>query len=305
MNMRAGDGTSEADEVPSASGTSINASLAASLAAAATVAWYIILWIPGISRSQLHRVFCERGAVQYATALFFFWGAAMLALKVRCIRREFDAFELTLLSDNDQQLIRQEDALQLIRRMKRLTADEKSLLLTNRIWRALMRFKLLGSADKVDDMLKYQGEMDAADMESSYSFLKFLIAVIPILGFLGTVLGISEAVGGFSSVVSSAGSIEQIKDALSKVTIGLATAFDTTLVALILSAILMFGLTLFQRIEDTLLAKIDSFCMVRLLDHLWVPPVHEYMEQAISRGNVNLARRIGEELRRVAPTDKA
>ena len=289
-------GEEESDVAP-ARGTSVNISLAAGMAVAATAVFYALLWIPGISRSYIHAVFCERGPVQYATSLFFFWGVAILVLKIRRIRAEYEPFKTELLPVEPGQLVRQEEARQYIRSLKRLPAEDRSRLLTSRVWRVLVRFKLLGNAEKVDDLLKYQGEIDESSMESSYAFLKFLITIVPILGFLGTVLGISEAVSGFSAVIGAAGNLDSIKSALSTVTIGLATAFDTTLIALIMSAILMFGLTLFQRIEEVLLARIEDYCLDKVLDHLWVPPLHEQLEAAMVRSNADLARSIAAALK--------
>jgi len=279
-------------------GTAVNMPVAFAMGVGATAVFFALLHIPGIKGSYLFSVFCERSGVQYVTAACFFWGVAILLLKTMRIRAEGRAVKTDLLQVEPGQLIRQEDALRYIRRLKRLPAEEKNRLLTSRVWRALVRFKLLGSAEKVDDLLKYQGEIDAANMESSYGFVKFLIAIVPILGFLGTVLGISEAVGGFSAVVSAAGSLDTIKEALSHVTIGLATAFDTTLVALIMSAILMFGLTLFQGMEEKLLGRIETYCLDSILDRLWVPPLHEQIEGAIMRSNASLPGRIAAELRR-------
>lgn len=278
-------------------GTSINLGMAAVLGLGATVVFFALLRLPGVSDSYVYNVCCKRGAVQYVTVAFFFWGVGILFLKRLRIRVEKVVFDQEVLPMDESVLIRQEDALQHIRRLRRLSVSDRSRLLTHRIWRALVRFKLLGSAEKVDDLLKYQGEIDAADMESSYAFLKFLVALIPILGFLGTVLGISEAVAGFSSVIGAAGDMEEIKRALEKVTIGLATAFDTTLVALVMSAILMLGLTLFQRAEEVLLGRIEEFCLQHLLERLWVPPTEQQFEEAMVRALAPLPKNLAAELR--------
>jgi len=278
-------------------GTGVNVGLAAVIGLGVTVVFFLFLRIPGIHGSYLFRVFCRRGPVQYITMAFFFWGVAMLALKVRLIRLEARIFERDLLPTEPGVLIRPEDALQHIRKIKRLSASERARQLTNRVWRALTRFKLLGNADKVDDILKYQGELDANNMESSYSLIKFLVGLVPILGFLGTVLGISEAVSGFSMVIGAAGSLEEVKAALEQVTIGLGTAFDTTLVALVMSAFLMLGLTLFQRAEENLLSRIEEYCMENLLERLWVPPVDQQFEVAMVRALSSLPRNLAKELR--------
>lgn len=292
---------SDDDAAPIVRGTSVNTGVAALIGLGATIPSFLLLSAPGVAGTYLHQVFCQRGPVQYVTVFFFFWGAGILTLKARRIRDEHSAFCDDPLSLDPGVLIRKEDALQHIRRLRRLRPEDRNRLLPNRVWHALVRFKLLGNAEKVDDMLKYQGELDAASMESSYAFVKFIIALVPILGFLGTVLGISAAVAGFSSVVAAAqaagdGGTDAIQRALGDVTTGLATAFDTTLIALVMSALLMFGVTLFQRSEELLLARIEDYCLENLLDRLWVPPLHEQIESAMTRAVAALPHGIAVEL---------
>ncbi|WP_009545555.1 MotA/TolQ/ExbB proton channel family protein [Crocosphaera subtropica] len=95
--------------------------------------------------------------------------------------------------------------------------------------------------------------------ESSYSFPRVLVWAIPLLGFIGTVIGISQAVNGFSSFLEQAGEIEQIKEGIGTVTSGLAVAFDTTLLALLLSVLVMIPLVLVERMESRLLLRIDIY----------------------------------------------
>ena len=52
-------------------------------------------------------------------------------------------------------------------------------------------------------------------------------------GFIGTVIGMSQAVGSFDAVLSNADNVDGLKDGLVQVTGGLGTAFDTTFLALV------------------------------------------------------------------------
>jgi biopolymer transport protein ExbB/TolQ len=104
--------------------------------------------------------------------------------------------------------------------------------------------------------------------ESSYAFPRILIWAIPLLGFIGTVFGISEAVNGFSGLLENTADIEQIKEGIGIVTTGLAVAFDTTLLALLLSVLVMIPLVLIERFESRLLLGIDIFINDQLLPRL-------------------------------------
>src|SRR5205807_893699 len=53
-----------------------------------------------------------------------------------------------------------------------------------------------GSAADLDDQLRTLADTDAVALEGSYSLVRFITWAIPILGFLGTVLGITKAIAG-------------------------------------------------------------------------------------------------------------
>ena len=274
-------------------GTDVNMALAAGLGVIATAAFYLMLALPGLRGSYWYDLFW-RSRVQHASVFFFFWGTVALGLKVLKLRVESQAFGLALLPTDAAQLIRQEDALAIIRRIRRLSPTDQSRLLTSRVLRALLRFKLLGSAEKVDDLLKYQADSDAESMESSFAMVRFFIALVPILGFLGTVFGISQAVSAFNAVIAQAAELDGIRTALKGVTIGLATAFDTTIVALVMSAALMLGHTIVQRAEENLLGHIEDHCLELMLDKLWVPPPEEAMEAAMRRAFASLPKDVAQ-----------
>jgi hypothetical protein len=74
-----------------------------------------------------------------------------------------------------------------------------------------------------------------------------------MLGFLGTVLGISQALGGIT--VGPENDFQQMMNGLRG---SLYVAFDTTALALTLSMILMFGQFLVDRFESQLLQLVDQ-----------------------------------------------
>ena len=108
-----------------------------------------------------------------------------------------------------------------------------------------------GSANELDDQIRTLSDNDIMTQESSYSLLRFITWAIPILGFLGTVLGITNAIKGVTP--------EVLEKSLSGVTDGLATAFDSTALALFLTMILMLCSSLVERFEQGILEKVDAY----------------------------------------------
>jgi biopolymer transport protein ExbB/TolQ len=127
-------------------------------------------------------------------------------------------------------------------------------------------------------MLASQAEIDASAVESSYSILKVFIWAIPILGFIGTVIGIGNAVGGFSTSLKGIQEIALVKDSLGSVTLGLTVAFDTTLLALIVSLLIMFPTSSIQKSEDDLLISVEEYCNENLVSRLHGREVEEATE---------------------------
>ncbi len=155
--------------------------------------------------------------------------------------------------------------------IKRLGFNPKQSFLLTRILRGLEHFGVRKNHSETADMLKSQSEIDATMVDSSYVLIKVFIWAIPILGFIGTVLGISDAVSSFGGEMGAAADIEVIKEKLGQVTGGLSEAFDTTLVSLVFSLCVMFPTSVMQKNEEDLLNKVDEYCNEYFLKRLREP----------------------------------
>ncbi len=125
--------------------------------------------------------------------------------------------------------------------------------LWQRMVNALHSIYRTNSTTAVEDELKYLADLDLDRQQQRYSLVRILIWATPMLGFLGTVLGISQALGGIS--VGADNNFQQMMDGLRG---SLYIAFDTTALALTLSMILMFGQFLIERFESQLLELVDQ-----------------------------------------------
>jgi hypothetical protein len=126
---------------------------------------------------------------------------------------------------------------------------EQSSYLVRRLREAIDLVVRTGSADALEDHLKYLSDLDAARAAQSYGLVRFVIWAIPIMGFLGTVIGITDAIACLSP--------SQL-DNMTGVVSGLGTAFDTTAIALGLSMVLMLMQFIVDRSEQGLLGEVDE-----------------------------------------------
>ncbi len=87
--------------------------------------------------------------------------------------------------------------------------------------------------------------------------MRLTIWAIPILGFLGTVIGIALAMGNLSP--------QALETSLPEVMASLTIAFDTTAAALAMSMVLFFGQFALERSEQNLLDDVDALAADELL----------------------------------------
>ena len=130
--------------------------------------------------------------------------------------------------------------------------QEKSTWLWRRMFTALEFIRRNDNADGMDDELKYATELDNEEKHERYSFARIMIWAIPMLGFLGTVIGISEALGGIAI-----GEDNNFQAMMAGLRSSLYVAFDTTAIALTFAIVLMFVQFAIDRAECNLLNQVE------------------------------------------------
>ncbi|HVX10393.1 MAG TPA: MotA/TolQ/ExbB proton channel family protein [Pirellulales bacterium] len=188
--------------------------------------------------------------VEYLETAMFFVGLAGLILKAIDVGRQSSVLSQNMLPPRTGEAQAPSDAERLLAHLSQATPGQDDDYLPRRLREALQSVLFAGSADKLGDELKYLSESDAARSHGSYALLRIIIWAIPILGFLGTVIGITMAIASLNP--------QALEDSLPTVTGGLGVAFDTTALALGLSMVLMFVQFFVDRIEGRLLAAVDA-----------------------------------------------
>lgn len=112
-------------------------------------------------------------------------------------------------------------------------------------------------------MLNSQLELMQFRLDVDYAILRYLVWLLPSLGFLGTVYGISLTLSA-AGVPGAA----QANDFLHILTKNLAVAFDTTLVGLIMSTILVYLMSLMQTREERGIEQCGRYCLDNLINKM-------------------------------------
>ncbi|MCS5638554.1 MAG: MotA/TolQ/ExbB proton channel family protein [Myxococcota bacterium] len=237
------------------------------VAAGVTVVFYVAVVMP-LGETFFGQLFGARGWVPYAVSYLAAWCGVLLAAKYRRLRRRTRVLDFDLLPRQLSEEITPDNVGAFIDYLSRLPGPFEDDFLFQRVRRCLEHFQSRANAAETVDQLRSHAVRDEDIVESSYTMLRVFIWAIPILGFIGTVLGIGASVGGFSESVSAAANLDVMKDSIGMVTSGLGVAFDTTLLALVMSIFIMVPTSSLQKSEEDYLARVDEYCQRYLVARL-------------------------------------
>jgi biopolymer transport protein ExbB/TolQ len=140
----------------------------------------------------------------------------------------------------------------LLASLAKLPAKLQESYLARRYREAIQYVQRKGSADELDDHLRWLTDLDVGRQQDNYALSRLIIWAIPMLGFLGTVIGITMAISNLKpEAFASEKGIETL-------TASLGVAFDTTTIAMSFSIVLMFVQFIIDRMESELLAAVDE-----------------------------------------------
>jgi len=131
------------------------------------------------------------------------------------------------------------------------------------IQRTVTQFQTTKSIDQANALLNSSLELYLHEIDLRYSMIRYVVWAIPTLGFIGTVVGISLA-------LAFAGSVDlQDPSLLAELTKRLAVAFNTTLLALVMSAFLVLLQHVVQAYEERALNQAGQYCLDNLINRLY------------------------------------
>ncbi len=189
------------------------------------------------------------------------WALAIIGQKGREVLLDRGLFATPLLDLEPGTSILPEDVRDYARPLQALQGRPRAALLPRALLVALQRF---GATRNVQDAAAAVTEVcdtEADRMDSELAMLRYIIWAIPSIGFIGTVRGIGMALTDAQAAVE--GNILGVTDALG-------TAFNSTLVALLVSMVIMFLTYQLQLLQERLVLDTQAHCSERLLAHFRV-----------------------------------
>ena len=199
----------------------------------------------------------------------FFWSVAFLLMKTLKFRLQKKAMAWAVVPANPDFVLTEETARAVLERIQGLVDYPGQFLLLNRIERGLSNLHHLGNVSEVSSVLRGQAQDDENAMINSFTLVQGFVWGMPVLGFIGTAQGLAFAIAGFAGVLQGQdASLDTIKQRLLQVTGGLATAFGTTLVALIFALIIQIWMVFRQRAELQFLDECNDYCQSHVISKL-------------------------------------
>src|SRR5262245_26916420 len=138
-------------------------------------------------------------------------------------------------------------------KLAELPGRHRSSFFGRRLMDALESVERNASADRLESELKHLSDLDANRQQDSYAFIRIIVWATPMLGFLGTVIGITQVIGDLANQQDALSGQGVMKGLLS----GLYVKFDTTALALSFTVVLMFIQFLIDRMEVQVLEAVD------------------------------------------------
>jgi biopolymer transport protein ExbB/TolQ len=252
--------------------TQVNTFLAGAVALVLTVLVYIVLGSTWLADTAIGKILRERSWTQHACVFLTLWSLTILFVKWLKLRLQRRALDVKLFPAEPGFVISASTVDEVLRQMQESVDDSRRFLLLNRIEIALANLRNLGRVGDVDEILRSQAAQDESQLETSYAVVQGFVWAIPVLGFIGTVLGLSQAIGSFSGVIDSGDGVASLTAELKKVTVGLTTAFDTTLVALIAALIIQLLVVLLKKAEQEFLDDATEHCIRYIVGRLRIEP---------------------------------
>jgi biopolymer transport protein ExbB/TolQ len=249
--------------------TRVNTLLSLLLGILLTLGFYGLI-IP-FPTSWFNQKFIGQGVIPYSIAFFSAWCTAILFVKWRKLKLQQRCLEIQVVPDDPSFVLSPSNVDEVLHQIMTVVDDPRQFVLFNRIYIALSNLRNMGRVSDVDEIMRNQAESDEAITESSYVLLGGFLWAIPILGFIGTVIGLSIAIGKFGAAMDPS----QMIAALQEVTAGLGLAFDTTLEALVAALVIQLAITFLRKSEQEFLDSCAEYCTRQVVNKLRLLPFHD------------------------------
>lgn len=204
--------------------------------------------------------------IQNLMWLMFFVGCGEIWTRVHQTNRDLEPVNAHLLPEDRETMLRASDLGPYYQRVNEGGYAEDAFL-PRLVNRTILQFQSSRSVGQANALLNSTLELCQHEVELRYNMLRYLVWLIPTLGFIGTVLGIALALHAAGTV--NFNDTAKMQSMMPALTSNLGVAFYTTLLALVQSAMLVMALHFVQAREERALNRAGQYCLDNLINRLW------------------------------------
>jgi hypothetical protein len=205
--------------------------------------------------------------VQNFMWLIFFSTFAELVVRIHSAGNDGRQTRAHLLPEDDETMLRSEDLAPFASRAREHLNSRNSFL-QRLIVRVIWQFQSSLSVSQANEILTSSTDLIQHEIDMRYNMIRYFAWFIPTLGFIGTVIGIALALSTAGNP-PDVGDSEALREWMQALTRDLGVAFNTTLVALMLSSVLVLLMHIAQEMEELALNKSAQYCLDNLINRLW------------------------------------
>ena len=204
--------------------------------------------------------------------LIFFLALADAVYLYLLVEKDKRGLRAGLLPENKSKMINHETAKQIYAKTTHHGSSDSAIPFL--ILKTLNQFFSTKSLSRAKEVFNNSTRLLGDRYEVKFTFIRYVAWLLPTIGFIGTVIGISLALN-----VAAVPPLEMdgvsMRDWMGSLTGELGYAFDTTLLALMQSALIMFTLSQIQAHADRVLIDCEEYCLDNLINKLLVSRGHD------------------------------
>lgn len=234
----------------------------------ALVIWFLLMAVAGFVApasgiGKLIRILGGSldGYIQMLTMAGFILGLLELNEKERFIDKQAEGFNYNLLPTEDQLVLTPEEVGSIKLNVINLEKRGINSLIGTFIKKACTQFRNEESVSDTLQVFDAQVNTRKEEMEGQLEIVRYLLQAISSLGFIGTVLGLSIAIG--------LGDQAKTEQGMGLITQNLNVAFDTTIVALVLGLFLTYRYHSYLEKLDTFFSQTKSYILDNLISRIY------------------------------------
>lgn len=234
----------------------------------ALAVWLLLMFLvsatasmPGLQRVLVMFGGSENGYIQVICYVAFVYAFLDLRGMSGSLRKEFGGFELNILPEEDQLVLTPEEVADI--KLQVIDIEKKGVvyMLSDFIKKVCTQYRNDQSVAETLHVMEVQIENTREEMEGNLSNVRYFNTAIMSLGFIGTLIGLSSAIGNSH--------LAKTEEGMPILTSYLNAAFDTTLVALVLGLVLNYMYNDYLELMDKYYSKSKRYIVDNLISRIY------------------------------------